>query len=296
MIHSYHFTCQEADIMEFTKVGTSQLAVLIIGTVIFFAAPLMMAIIWKVKKKEKISTILIGAATFLFFALILEKPIQNALVFPTLMGLPYHGAAKFLDANPVLWALVVGLFPGVFEETGRLIAFKTVLKNRKNRETSISHGIGHGGIEVIFVLGITYVTYIVYALMINSGTFGTLIEQAQAQGPDSVAQGYAIAAQLAAFSAGDLFLNIVERIFAVLYHIGASMLVFYACKDKKRFWLYPLAIVIHTIIDGFAGFQMAGVISVPMWVTELVVAVSGSLTFFGAYFLLYKKDADKEKA
>ncbi|MBR3734782.1 MAG: YhfC family intramembrane metalloprotease, partial [Lachnospiraceae bacterium] len=228
--------------MEFIKVGTSQLAVLIIGTVIFFAAPLMMAIIWKVKKKEKISTILIGAATFLLFVLILEKPIQNALVFPTLMGLPYHGAAQFLDANPVLWALVVGLFPGVFEETGRLVAYKTLLKNRKNRETSISHGIGHGGIEVILVGGISYVTYIVYALMINSGTFGTLIEQAQAQGPDSVAQGYAIAAQLAAFSAGDLFLNIVERIFAVLYHIGASMLVFYACRDKKRFWLYPLAI------------------------------------------------------
>ena len=282
--------------MEFTKVGTSQLAVLIIGTVIFFAAPLMMAIIWKVKKKEKISTILIGVATFLFFAVILEKPIQNALVFPTLMGLPYHGAAKFLDANPILWALVVGLFPGVFEETGRLIAFKTVLKNRKNRETSISHGIGHGGIEVIFVLGMTYVTYIVYALLINSGTYGTLIGQAQAQGPDSVAQGYAIAAQLAAFSAGDLFLNIVERIFAVLYHIGASMLVFYACRDKKRFWLYPLAILLHTLIDGFGGLQLAGVLIVPAWVTELFVAISGSLTFFGAYFLLYKKDADKEKA
>ena len=296
MIHSYHFTCQEADIMEFTKVGTSQLAVLIIGTVIFFAAPLMMAIIWKVKKKEKISTILIGAATFLLFVLILEKPIQNALVFPTLMGLPYHGAAQFLDANPVLWALVVGLFPGVFEETGRLVAYKTLLKNRKNRETSISHGIGHGGIEVILVGGISYVTYIVYALMINSGTFGTLIEQAQAQGPDSVAQGYAIAAQLAAFSAGDLFLNIVERIFAVLYHIGASMLVFYACRDKKRFWLYPLAILLHTLIDGFVGLQIAGVISVSAWASELLVAISGSLTFFGAYFLLYKKDADKEKA
>lgn len=277
-------------IMEFTKVGTSQLTLIIIGTVIFFTVPLVMAIIWKVKKKEKISTILTGAATFLLFALILEKPIQNALVFPTLMGLPYHGAAQFLDANPVLWALVVGLFPGVFEETGRLVAYKTLLKNRKNRETSISHGIGHGGMEVILVVGITYVTYIVYALMINSGTFGALIEQAQAQGPDSVAQGYAIAAQLAAFSAGDLLLAIVERIFAVMYHIGASVLVFYACKDKKKFWLYPLAILIHTLIDGFGGLQLAGVLIVPAWVMELVVAVSGSLTFFGAYFLLYRKD------
>ena len=202
--------------MEFTKVGTMQLALISIGTVLFIVVPVVLAIIWKVKKKEKISTILTGAVTFLLFALILEKSIQNALVFPTLMGLPYHGAAKFLDAHPVLWALVLGPFPGVFEETGRLVAYKTVLRKRKNRETSISHGIGHGGFEVMCILGITYITYIVYALMINSGTYGTLIEQAQLQSPDSVAQGYAVAAQLAAFSAGDLLLGIVERIFAVL--------------------------------------------------------------------------------
>ena len=278
--------------MEFTKVGTAQLTLLVIGAMAGIVVPPVIAIIWKVKKKEKISTMLVGAATFLLFALILEKPIQNILVFPTMMGLPYHGAAQFLDAHPILWAIVLGLFPGVFEETGRLVAYKTVLKNRKNRETSISHGIGHGGIEVMFVMGMTYVTYIAYALMINSGNFGTLIEQAQAQGPESVAQGYAIAEQLAAFSAGDLLLGFVERVFAVMFHIGASVLVFYACKDKKRFWLYPFAIVMHTAMDSVAGLMMAGVLVIPTWALEVIAAVFGSLVFFGAYFLLYKKDID----
>ena len=279
--------------MEFTKVGTAQLTLLVIGVMAGIVVPPVIAIIWKVKKKEKISTMLVGAATFLLFALILEKPIQNMLVFPTMMGLPYHGAAQFLDAHPILWAIVLGLFPGVFEETGRLVAYKTVLKNRKNRETSISHGIGHGGIEVMFVMGMTYVTYIAYALMINSGNFGTLIEQAQAQGPESVAQGYAIAEQLAAFSAGDLLLGFVERVFAVMFHIGASVLVFYACKDKKRFWLYPLAILLHTAMDSVAGLMMAGVLVIPTWALEVIAAVFGSLVFFGAYFLLYRKDTDK---
>ena len=47
-------TIKEMKIMEFTKVGTSQLTLLIIGTVIFIAAPLVMAIIWKVKKKDRL--------------------------------------------------------------------------------------------------------------------------------------------------------------------------------------------------------------------------------------------------
>ncbi len=276
--------------MEFAKVGNAQMGLMVLGVLIFLFVPVIIAIIWTVKKKERFTTVLIGAATFLLFAIILEKPLQNILVFPGQMGLPEHAAAKFINARPVLWALIVGLFPGVFEETGRLVAFKTVLRNRKNRETGISHGIGHGGFEVMFVLGVTYITNISYAVMINTGAFGNLIAQMAAQAPDQVEQGYAVAAQLAAFSVGDLALGVLERIFAVMFHIGASMLVFYACKDKKKFWLYPVAILIHTAMDGVMGLNMAGVIELTPVMTEIIVAVFGFAVFFGAYFLLYRKD------
>lgn len=276
--------------MEFAKVGNAQMGLMVLGVLIFLFVPVIIAIIWTVKKKERFTTVLIGAATFLLFAIILEKPLQNILVFPGQMGLPEHAAAKFINARPVLWALIVGLFPGVFEETGRLVAFKTVLRNRKNRETGISHGIGHGGFEVMFVLGVTYITNISYAVMINTGAFGNLIAQIEAQAPDQVEQGYAVAAQLAAFSVGDLALGVLERIFAVMFHIGASMLVFYACKDKKKFWLYPVAILIHTAMDGMMGLNMAGVIELTPVMIEIIVAVFGFAVFFGAYFLLYRKD------
>ena len=276
--------------MEFAKVGNAQMGLMVLGVLIFLFVPVIIAIIWTVKKKERFTTVLIGAATFLLFAIILEKPLQNILVFPGQMGLPEHAAAKFINARPVLWALIVGLFPGVFEETGRLVAFKTVLRNRKNRETGISHGIGHGGFEVMFVLGVTYITNISYAVMINTGAFGNLIAQMAAQAPDQVEQGYAVAAQLAAFSVGDLALGVLERIFAVMFHIGASMLVFYACKDKKKFWLYPVAILIHTAMDGVMGLNMAGVIELTPVMVEIIVAVFGFAVFFGAYFLLYRKD------
>lgn len=276
--------------MEFAKVGNAQMGLMGLGVLIFLFVPVIIAIIWTVKKKERFTTVLIGAATFLLFAIILEKPLQNILISPGQMGLPEHAAAKFINARPALWALIVGLFPGVFEETGRLVAFKTVLRNRKNRETGISHGIGHGGFEVMFVLGVTYITNISYAVMINTGAFGNLIAQIEAQAPDQVEQGYAVAAQLAAFSVGDLALGVLERIFAVMFHIGASMLVFYACKDKKKFWLYPVAILIHTAMDGVMGLNMAGVIELTPVMIEIIVAVFGFAVFFGAYFLLYRKD------
>ena len=276
-------------------VGTTSFIWLIIGAVIWIAVPVVIAIVWKIRKKEAFTTILIGAAAFLLFAMILEKLIQNVLVFPTAMGLPDQAISRFLNANPVLLALVAGLFPGIFEETGRLVAFKTVLRKRKNRETSISYGIGHGCFEVIMILGITYIEYIVFAVMINAGIFGTVIDQVVSQAPEQLRSVEAIVSMLTTFSFADLGIAFVERIFAVLFHIGASIFVFYACKNKNHFWLYPLAIILHTAMDFVAALSLFGVIELTAWALEGIVAVFGLLTFFCAYLLLYKKDHDKRK-
>ena len=275
---------------ENTYVGTSSFVWLILGVVLWIAVPLAIAIVWKIRKKEPFTSILPGAAFFLLFALILEKPIQNVLVFPTAMGLPDHALSLLLSANPVLLALVTGLFPGVFEETGRLVAFKTVLKKRKNRETSVSYGIGHGGFEVMFVMGVTYIQYIAYAVMINTGTIEALMEQVASQAPEQIGSVETVVNALVSFAFADLGIAVFERIFAVMFHVGASMLVFYACKDKKHFWLYPLAIVLHTVMDSIAAMKVFGVISISMWALEGIVAVFGLSVFFGAYRLLYRKD------
>ena len=276
--------------MELAKVGTNAFAALGVGAVLAIILPITIALIWKFKKKERFTTILIGVASFVLFAMIIEKLIQNVLIFPTQMMLPDHAVSRFVNARPLLWALVVALFPGVFEETGRLIAFKTVLRKRKNRETSISYGIGHGCGEAMILLGITYIEYIVFAVMINLGTFQTVIDQATAQAPDQINTVYALAGQIASFSMASLGIALFERVFAVLFHIGASILVFYACKDKKKIWLYPLAIILHTAMDFIAALTLTGIWTPSTWLLEAIVAVFGILVFCGAYFLLYRKD------
>ena len=275
---------------ENAHVGTSSFVWLITGAVLWIAVPVVLAAVWKKSRKEPVTSILAGAAAFLLFAIILEKPIQNVLLFPTAMGLEDHAVSRFMGAHPFLLALAAGLFPGVFEETGRLIAFKTVLKKRQNRETSISCGIGHGGFEVMFILGITYLQYLAYAFMINSGTFGTVVDAVTAQAPEQLENVEALVNTLTAFSFGDLCIALVERIFAVMFHIGASILVFYAGRDKGRFWLYPLAILLHTAMDTIAALNTFGVITIPPVLLECIVAVFGISTFFGAYTLLYKRD------
>ncbi len=278
--------------MEFGTVSTSSMLFMLLTAVLGIALPLITAIIWCKKKHEPFTTVLIGAATFLLFAIIIEKPLQ-ALVIS--LDSP---VSQFVNARPVLWGIIVGLFPGVFEETGRFVAFKTVLRKRKQRETGLSHGIGHGGFEALFILGITYIEYFVFAIMLNQGSFVELMIEPvkDTLTPEVVKQITGIVEQITTFSAATMGVALVDRLIAVLYHIGASIMVFYAVKDKKKWWLYPLSILIHTVIDGLLGLQLAGVFELSDVANEIIFAVEALAVFLGAFFLLYKKDQPKEAA
>lgn len=277
--------------MEFGTVSTTQTVLILLTAVLGIAIPLIAAIIWCRKKHEPFTTVLIGAATFLLFAIVIEKPLQSLVIQ---LDSP---VSQFVNARPVLWGIIVGLFPGVFEETGRFVAFKTLLRKRTQRETGLSHGIGHGGFEAMFILGITYAEYFVFALMLNMGNFYELMIEPVLDEltPEVAAQITAIVDQITGFSAVMLGLALIDRCIAVFFHIGASILVFYASRDKKKIWLYPLAILLHTVIDGFLGLQLAGVFELSDYANEAIFAVAAFGTFLAAYFLLYRKDKPKEE-
>lgn len=270
--------------MEFTPVGSQAFAALGLGAALGILLPVAIALLWVRRKREPFKTVFVGAVIFFLVVTFLEKPLQGLVITGG------HPVAAFLDAHGVWWALVVGLFPGVFEETGRLFAFKAILKNRKNRETAVSYGVGHGGIEVLLLLGVNGIAYLVYAAMINSGTFGTVIEQAAAKAPAQAETLRTLAEQIAGYSFAGVGLGLMERAFAFLFHIGASILVFYACRDRGRFWLYPLAIVLHTALDFIAGLTLAKVITIPTLALEGIIGVFAILVFGGAYLLLYRRD------
>ena len=66
--------------------------------------------------------------------------------------------------------------------------------------------------------------------------------------------------------------------------------MFYASRDKGRFWLYPLAIVLHTALDFIAGLTIAKAVTIPTLALEGIIGAFGVLVFCGAYFLLYRRD------
>lgn len=95
------------------------------------------------------------------------------------------------------------------------------------------YGAGHGGIEAAILLSVTMIINAIFALQYNAGTPSVL-------GTASTAQ------QLIDTPSWYFLVGAVERIAAVIIHVSLSVLVWFAAKNGKRFWLFPLAIFLHS--------------------------------------------------
>ena len=214
-----------------------------LGALFGIAAPVLLAI-WLVKKyKVRPTTILIGAGVFIVFALVLE-PILHQVV---LKG--PHGQA--ILANTWYYALYGGLAAGLFEETGRFLAMKFLLKKEPSTALpAIAYGAGHGGVEMLLLYGVTMVSSIALAVMINTGQADTILAAAPAE---AQAQVQAQFSQLQDADAGSYLYGIWERISALILQLALSVIVWTAVrKGGKWLWLFPAAILLHFLVDALA--------------------------------------------
>ena len=211
-----------------------------------FGIPIALLLYFRIRKHADILPFFIGCAVMLVFALILESIVHN-IVLNSVPG-------QKIRENIWLYALYGGMMAGIFEESGRFIAFKTVLRKNNGKDANaLMYGAGHGGFEAIVLLGLSMISNIAMAAMINSGSIGAV---AGALPDDARAQLQPLIDQLVSSSPYLYLAGIVERIFAIALHIALSVLVWFAAKNRKKIWLWPAAILLHAAVDGITVIVM----------------------------------------
>ena len=167
----------------------------------------------------------------------------------------------------------------LFEETGRFIAMKTVLKRwRGNDANALMYGAGHGGFEAAAVLGVSMISNIVIAVMINTGTSGLITDKLTG---DAASQINAAFDTLITTQPHMFLVGIAERLFAVTLQIALSVLVWTAVKKKGMRFLFPVAIFIHFAVDA----ATVVIASKSIFASEAVVFVMSAATAFLSYFV-----------
>lgn len=222
---------------DLAPVSGAVIAGIVFTLIISVGLPVALCIFAKKKLRAKLSPVFVGAVTFLSSVLVLESLAHNVILSSSV--------GDKITANTWLYAVYGGVMAALFEEFGRLIAMKLFMKKSLTRENAVMYGIGHGGIESIALVGITYVSNVAVVIMINSGAMNPTLAAMDTAAADALMQqlsGFYTILPVTFFAAG------VERLSAIVLHICLSCFVFRAARYGE--WRYfALALLMHFAVD-----------------------------------------------
>lgn len=225
-----------------------------ISALISIGVPAALLVYWRRRTHASVLPAMVGAATFILFALVLEQ-----LLHVVVLKLPA------VTGNTALYVLYAGFAAGIFEETGRWFAFRFLLRRRRGRETAITYGIGHGGIEAILITGVSMISNLVLiAILMTKGESGLSAFVGSENAPALISSYQTTPPAL--FLVGGL-----ERVIAIALHIALSVFVFRAVRER-RIGDFLLAVLFHALVDCFAVLYSVHVIG-SILVIELGVLV-----------------------
>jgi len=232
------------------------LAGMIFSLALIFLVPLGLVVFFYRKEKIYLPAVLVGALVFLVFQLLTRIQLIN--YFSTMDWFAE------MAQNIVFLIFFFALTAGIFEEVGRYLGFKFLLKKHLSWKNGVAFGIGHGGFEAIALVGTATINNLVASIMINAGTFDTQVAPQLGEMANYVKQALVETEPVMFFFAG------VERMAALAIHIGLSVLVLYAVKKRKASYLLA-AIIIHGIFNIPAVIY--GPLNISIWFVEAYIII-----------------------
>lgn len=221
-----------------------------------------------------------GAAGFFIPQIVIRLPILSVLSLS-------EQYKAFIKNNYVLYCLILAFTAGLFEVTGRYITAKVLQKNLTFKK-GISLGMGHGGVEAIALIGMTYINNLIFIVMINTGSFDTFISQYSKMGVDTESLA-AVKTALTESGSAVFYLAGYERILTMIFHIFLSLLVCYFVMKKKDLLGIIICLLLHTaadfiipIVNGLSTEYLGNIISQ----TTAYIIIYSILTLVGVLSLI----------
>ena len=245
-------------------VGKSSMPALIVTVILMIAIPVAFFFCWRKthRAQTKLVWLIAGAVGFIVSARMLELGVHYFCIMAD------NPVSRFLNGNTAAYVLYGIVMAGVFEECGRHIVLKYILKKNRSRENAVLYGIGHGGIEILAVVLPTMIFYLAIAAAFSAPDPENALRSLQITEETAAALPSVQAA--AAFDYGMMALSVIERLFAMGSHIGLTVIVYYGVVNAKKGHL-PLAILAHMLMDTLPPLYQNG--AVPLWSVELWSAV-----------------------
>jgi uncharacterized membrane protein YhfC len=208
---------------------------------------------------------LYGALVFLVTQMLVRIPLVQGAQF--LLREQLQGSEIFL----YVWLGVLALTAGVFEEGGRWLGYRFLIKKDFTWEKGLMYGAGHGGLESMLLVGGLALLGLINIIALSTMDFSQMNLP-----PDQLAQIEIARQQIAAMAWWMPLLGAYERFVTIFFQIAMSILVLQVFVQGSLKWLW-LAIVLHALVD-FVAVVLARLVG-PVW-TEVAITLTLPLSFF----------------
>lgn len=183
----------------------------------------------------------LGAAGFFIPQMLIRIPVMNGFA-------ANPNFQQFAENHYILYCLVLAFTAGFFELAGRYGVAKILKREPMTFRRSLAAGLGHGGIEAMILIGITYINNLIYMVMIQNGSFDAVLAQSAAAGVD-VSQLYAVQEALLTTSPAMFLLAGYERILTMVCHAAMSLTVCFGVWKGTPGKSMIFCLLFHTLLD-----------------------------------------------
>lgn len=186
---------------------------------------------------------MLGILAFTISQLILRIPLLNILEAKSTTYLTLQ------LTNPIVFSFVLAFSASLFENTFRYVFMRLFMRFR-DWTSGFLFGLGHGVVEAFAFVGIQAV--IALFSPVDQMIFGQMY-----------------------------MLGGVERFFAILFHIGISIIILHSVVERKIIYFF-LALFLHTFLD-----FLVGVLPLYFEAKTAIIIVELSLALIASGIILY---------
>lgn len=220
--------------------------ILILG-LLCLGVPMGLMIYYNAKCHAPIKYAFMGGLVFLFFALFLEQSV-HALVF----------SIKDLRALPWIYVLYGALMAALFEEIPRYLVLRWMDKDHKLGIPDVKqYGIGHGGVEMAFIVGLINISNYFFAKRINKEGLDALVKSMPANSQEAVKKAGESLINLDTWS---LTAPLIERGLALVFHVCLALMAFLIVRGVMKKSGIFLLLAFHFIFDLPAAMFQVGLL------------------------------------
>ena len=252
----------------------------LLNVLLMVAMPLALGVSLARRSRVEWRIFLFGAGAFIG-AQIFHLPFNGYVLSPLTERLGLLGSGGGLPL--FFYAILFGLSAGVFEEVARYLVYRIWMRDSRTKWDGLMFGAGHGGLESILLGGLAGLA-LFQAITYRNADLSTVVSADQLDLARAQIEAYWAAPWYA------VLLSAGERLFAICFHLSASLLVLQAFVRRNPAWL-AVAIGWHAIIDAVAVFAL---VTWGAYASEGLIGLLALLSL-GIIYLLWKRDGEKQE-